>query len=143
MNSSPWLEVAVYVRTPAADAPIATESAANSDSTLMNSQLARSPAFTISPRPSTMCVWGVIGYAQITCGRQSATASATACEPSVCLSIDGLPAFGRHVERFGRRRDVLLRDCRRELFAYRGEHRRQLDHAGDRGEPAEQSGVRN
>ena len=61
MNSSPWLLVAVYVRAPAAEAPIATDSAANSDSTLMNSQPASAPDFTISPTPSTMCVCGVIG----------------------------------------------------------------------------------
>ena len=34
-----------------------------------------------------MWVCGVIGYAQITCGRHSATASATAREPSICLSM--------------------------------------------------------
>src|SRR5215207_60562 len=34
MNSSPWLAVAVYVRAPVADAPIATDIAANSESTL-------------------------------------------------------------------------------------------------------------
>ena len=61
MKSRPWLLVAVYVRTPAAEEPIATDSAANSLSTLMNSQLASSPVFTNSPRPSTMCVCGVIG----------------------------------------------------------------------------------
>ena len=40
---------------------MATDIAANSDSTLMNSQFASSPAFTISPRPSTICVCGVMG----------------------------------------------------------------------------------
>src|SRR5215475_1071914 len=98
MNNRPWLLVAVYVRALAADAPIATDNAANSDSTLMNSQFASSPAFTISPKPSTMCVCGVIGYAQITCGRHSAIASATACEPSVCLSIDGVLRFGGDIK---------------------------------------------
>jgi hypothetical protein len=34
-----------------------------------------------------MCVCGVIGYAQITSGRLSATASATARDPSICLSM--------------------------------------------------------
>ena len=29
-----------------------------------------------------MCVWGEIGYAQMTSGRHNATASATAREPS-------------------------------------------------------------
>ena len=53
--------VADPARAPAADAPIATLIAANSDSTLMNSHSVNSPDFTISPRPSTMCVWGEIG----------------------------------------------------------------------------------
>src|SRR4029079_843301 len=143
MNRSPWLLVAVYVRTPAADAPIATDKAANSDSTLMNSQPPSSPDFTISPRPSTMCVCGVIGYAQMTCGRQSATASATACEPSVCLSIGCLPRLGCDVECFGSRRDVLLGNGRGKLLADCGDDRWQLDHAGDRCEAAQKRGVRN
>src|SRR5674476_1192037 len=46
---------------PAAEAPIATESAANSLSTLIYSQSTRLPSFTSSPRPSTMWVWGVMG----------------------------------------------------------------------------------
>ena len=33
-----------------------------------------------------MCVCGVMGYAQITSGRQSATVSAMAREPSICFS---------------------------------------------------------
>src|SRR4029079_18491077 len=142
MNRSPWLLVAVYVRTPAADAPIATDKAANSDSTLMNSQPPSSPDFTISPKPSTMCVCGVIGYAQITCGRHSATASATACEPSVCLSIGRLLRRGDDLERVGRRRNVLLRDGRWEFFANRGDDRCKPDRAGDRRETAEQRRVR-
>ena len=43
MNSRPWLAVAVKARAPVADAPIATDMAANSDSTLMNSQGVSSP----------------------------------------------------------------------------------------------------
>jgi hypothetical protein len=46
---------------PAAEAPMATLIAANSDSTLMNSHGASAPDFTISPRPSTMCVCGEMG----------------------------------------------------------------------------------
>ena len=42
---------------------------------------------TISASASTICVWGVIGYAEITCGRQRRTASATACDPSVISII--------------------------------------------------------
>ena len=49
MNSSPWLAVAVKARAPAAEAPMATDIAANSDSTLMNSQGDSSPVFTSSP----------------------------------------------------------------------------------------------
>ena len=40
---------------------MATDSAANSDSTLMNSQFCNAPVFTIAPTPSTMWVCGVIG----------------------------------------------------------------------------------
>src|SRR5215470_8694498 len=116
MKSRPWLAVAVYARAPAADAPIATDSAANSDSTLMNSQFASSPDLTISPRPSTMCVCGVIGYAQMTCGRHNATASATECEPSVCLSIGGLLRGRRDRVRFVGGRDVLRGDGGGKLF---------------------------
>src|SRR5271157_2938327 len=91
MYSSPWLAVAVYARAPVADAPIATDIAANSDSTFTNSQGASSPLFTSWERFSTMCVWGEIGYAQMTSGRHSATASATAREPSTCRSTRQLP----------------------------------------------------
>src|SRR4030095_11591257 len=108
----------------------------------MNSHPASSPDFTISPRPSTMCVCGVIGYAQITCGRHSATASATACEPSVCLSIDCLLRLAHDVECFGGRRDVFFRDGRGEFLANRREHGWELDHAGDCGEAAQKRCVR-
>src|SRR5450759_1949892 len=90
MKSSPWLEVAVKARAPAADAPIATEIAPNSDSTLTNSHGERVPAFTIVPIAAMMCVWRELGYAQTTSGRQRATVSATAREPSICRSTDQL-----------------------------------------------------
>ena len=61
MNSSPWLAVAVYVRAPAAEAPMQADIAPNSLSTLRNSQVPSSPAFTICDRPSTMWVCGEIG----------------------------------------------------------------------------------
>ena len=61
MNSNPWLAVAVYVRAPVADAPIATDIAANSDSTLMNSQGASAPDCTSDDSASTMWVWGEMG----------------------------------------------------------------------------------
>ncbi len=44
-----------------ADAPMHTDMAANSDSTLMNSQCSRAPDFTSAPTPSMMWVWGEIG----------------------------------------------------------------------------------
>jgi hypothetical protein len=61
MKRSPWLAVAVYARAPVAEAPIETDIAANSDSTLMNSHGESWPDFTIAPRASMMCVWGEIG----------------------------------------------------------------------------------
>ena len=57
---------------------MATLMAANSDSTLMYWQVPSSPLRTILLSASTMWVWGVIGYAQITSGRLSAMASALA-----------------------------------------------------------------
>src|SRR5215470_10669965 len=90
MNSRPWLAVAVNARAPAADAPIATDMAANSDSTLMNSHGASSPDFTSRLSASTMWVWGEIGYAQITSGLQRATDSATAADPSIWTRLAGL-----------------------------------------------------
>ena len=80
--------------------------AANSDSTLMNSDFS-SPFFTMALSASTMWVCGVIGYAQITSGRHKATASAIAREPSTCLSIGQcLPLFPDEIERGPGRRDV-------------------------------------
>jgi hypothetical protein len=46
--------VAVYALAPAEDAPIDTDMAANSDSTLMNSHGESDPAFTIAPIASIM-----------------------------------------------------------------------------------------
>ena len=53
--------MAVKARAPAAEAPMATDIAANSDSTLMNSQGDSSPVFTSSPSASMMWVCGEIG----------------------------------------------------------------------------------
>ncbi len=69
-------------------------------STLMNSQGVSEPFFTSLPSPLTMCVCGEIGWAQITSGRLSATASATACEPSICLRMATL-FKGRDRQHFG------------------------------------------
>ncbi len=98
------------MRAPAADEPMATDIAANSDSTLTNSHGASSPVFTSWESPSTMWVCGEIGYAQMTSGRHSATASATARDPSSCLSMGGLPHRGLHVL-------VGRRGCGRVAFA--------------------------
>src|SRR4051812_32432367 len=107
----------------------------------MYSQSSSSPDFTISPRPSTMWVCGVIGYAQITCGRQSAIASATAREPSACLSMDALRLARGERERRAGRRDILLRDRGGEFLADRGQHGREEDLAGERREAGQQRGV--
>src|SRR3954453_13528620 len=61
MYSNPWLAVAVYVRAPVAEAPMHTDIAPNSDSTLRYSQPVSSPAATMRASPSTMCVCGEIG----------------------------------------------------------------------------------
>src|SRR5690349_14738045 len=68
--------------------------APNSDSTMRYSHDVSSPVRTRSARDSTMCVCGEMGYAAITSGRHSVTARATACEPSIWLSI-GQPPQGR------------------------------------------------
>jgi hypothetical protein len=53
-----------------------------------------------------MCVCGVFGYAQIPSGRLSATASATARAPSICLSMAlsllcASPMTGSHRQQLG------------------------------------------
>src|SRR5574340_367538 len=106
MYRRPWLEVAVYARAPVAEAPIHADMAANSDSTSRYSQRASCPDRTRSERLSTTCVWGEIGYAAITSGRQSATACATASDPSTCLRIRPLARARHREERGPRRRDV-------------------------------------
>src|SRR5688500_7543795 len=63
MNRRPWLAVAVYEREPVAVAPMATDMAANSDSTLRNSHGPRSPDPTSAASASTMWVCGVLGEA--------------------------------------------------------------------------------
>src|SRR5271166_5760356 len=142
MYSSPWLAVAVYARAPVADAPIATDIAANSDSTFTNSQGASSPLFTSWERFSTMCVWGEIGYAQMTSGRQSETASATAREPSTWRTAQPLHLVLNPVVGSLRRRHVALADGRREALADRARHGVERNGATQRSEAAEQRGVR-
>ena len=65
--------------------------APNSDSTMRYSHGASSPVRTRSDSDSTMWVCGEIGYAAITSGRHRVTARATACEPSIWLSIGQPP----------------------------------------------------
>src|SRR6266511_1421433 len=141
MYSSPWLAVAVYVRAPVAEAPIIALIAANSDSTLRNSHRPRSPRFTIAERPSTMCVCGEIGYAQMTSGRHIATAAATAWEPSICLSTGELRSVGDDGERGLGRTGVALAHLAGELLANRRRQRGQRDDLGERDESAEERRV--
>src|SRR4051794_15164712 len=140
MNSRPWLAVAVYVRAPVADAPIATDMAANSDSTLTYSHGARSPVRTSPESASTMCVCGEIGYAGMTSGRHRATVSATAREPSICLS--GMERSFHEGVRRDRGCAVAHGDGTGEARLDGGGHRPQRDDAAERSEAAEQGGVR-
>src|SRR5512136_2148204 len=61
-----------------------TEAAENSESTRTYSA-SSSPSATILARNSTMWVWGVMGYAEMTAGRHAFTAWVTAIEPSMTL----------------------------------------------------------
>src|SRR6185295_13155700 len=112
--------------------------AASSDSTLVSSHGASSPVFTSWESASTMCVWGEIGYAAMTSGRQAATASATAREPSICLDMARLP--DERERRLGRLHVALGRRGR-EALADRGGHRIERHDAGDGGERPEQRRV--
>src|SRR5579863_3787527 len=137
MKSSPWLAVAVYARAPVAEAPMATDIAANSDSTLMNSHGASCPLFTSVESAATMCVCGEMGYAQMTSGLDSATASATAREPSTCLSTGDLPDLLTHeLESAFCAGDVAVREPSCESVTYGRNDRREGDHACEGGESA-------
>src|SRR2546430_1348787 len=126
---------------------MATDMAANSDSTLRNSALSSS-LFTIADSASTMWVCGVIGYAQITCGRHIATASATARDPSICLSIglclssECLSLVPDEVECGPGGGAIALRALPGDPLVDRGQPRVQADRPGQRGEPAEKRGAR-
>src|SRR4051794_238509 len=118
---------------------MATDIAANSDSTLTNSQGARRPSFTSLERPSTMWVCGEMGYAQMTSGRHMATASATATEPSICLSNETLLPLGEDQMVCGARGlHVAVGDVPGEALADRVLERGERDDARRRGECAEQ-----
>ncbi len=73
ISSSPWEDVDEYVLAPVALAPTSAESAENSLSTLIYSQLGISPSAMNWDRSSTIWVCGVIGYADITLGLQTFT----------------------------------------------------------------------
>src|SRR5690242_13618575 len=105
--------------------------APNSDSTVTNSHRFRSPAATSSAMPSTLWVCGELGYAGPTCGRHRATASATARDPSICLSTAGLPPGGPDdvVGRF-RGGDVAAGHRLREALTDGGQHRVQRHRPG-------------
>src|SRR3989337_3823688 len=81
ISASPCEVVEEYVRAPAALAHISAEMAENSDSTFIYSQFI-SPSAANWARSSTICVCGVIGYAEITCGLLTFTAWATPNDPS-------------------------------------------------------------
>src|SRR3954447_20775011 len=118
-----------------------TDIAANSDSTLMYSHGASAPVFTSEDSPSTMWVCGEIGYAPITSGRHRATASATAREPSSCLSMSRLQQLGADVlERLLCSGRVGLADVPGETVPVRGGHGVDRYEAVQHGEPAEQRG---
>ena len=90
-----------------------------------------------------MCVCGEIGYAETTSGRQSATARATACEPSIWLRMRSPPASwttsrGRASAAATFRSPVAAG----EPLADRRGDGVERDDAGQRGERAEQRGVR-
>ena len=141
MYSSPWLDVAVYARAPAADAPIAADIAPGSDSTIRYSHGASSPMRTRSSA-STMCVCGEIGYAEITSGRQSATALATG-ERAFDLATDDLRCLElRGGVRRLRGNDVARRDLRFEARSDGGRDRRDRDDARQRSGTTQQGGVR-
>src|SRR3954471_3483616 len=72
----------------------------------------------------------------MTSGRASATASATAREPSSCFSMAHRLVGG------GGGGDIRLRKLGRELLANRRAHRFERHDAGDRGKVAEQRRVR-
>src|SRR5450631_1472554 len=69
-------------------------------------------------------------------------ASATASEPSVCLSIDRLLLFARDVERLCGGGDILRGEHRRKFLADRGHNRCQGDHAADGGERPQERHIR-
>src|SRR5665811_1542369 len=139
MKSSPWLDVAVKVRAPVADAPMHADIAPNSDSTIRYSQGLSSPVRTMSDSASTMCVCGEIGYAGITSGRQSATARATAWDPSICLSIGETPPLLYDVlEGIRSCHGIGIADRTREPLPDGTDHRGERDDPGQRCEPAEQ-----
>src|SRR4030042_1771956 len=86
ISSSPCPAVAVKVLAPTADAPRQALMAECSDSTGTYSAFS-SPLATSSASDSTICVWGVIGYAAPAAASASPTACAPATDPSIPTSL--------------------------------------------------------
>src|SRR5665213_3518367 len=97
----------------------------------MNSHGESSPDFTMAPTASMMCVCGEMGYAQTTSGRQCATVSATARDPSICRNIGELllGVDGQSVGRF-RGCGIALSDHSGKPLAHGSRDRRERDLAG-------------
>src|SRR5437764_3394718 len=77
----------------------------------------------------------------MTWGRHSAMASATAREPSICLSMGGLRLRQRLRIRLGRGGNVTIRERLGELVLHRGDDRIELDDAGQRCKSRKQRNV--
>ncbi len=87
ISASPCEEDAVNVREPASDAPVRTLMAESSLSTSLT-VLSITPSAAKSARYSTSGVCGVMGYAAMMPGRQSAAAIAAALLPlRTCTSL--------------------------------------------------------
>src|SRR5207342_329703 len=116
--------------------------APNSDSTIRIRQLPTRPSPTRSDRPSTMWVCGEIGYAATTSGRQRATVSAIARDPSTCFSMaHPLRSVLDQVEAVGRELGVEVARVAGEAVAHGQLQGGQVDHPGESGEGTEQAGV--
>ena len=100
---------------------------------------------TRSDSASTMWVCGEMGYAATTCGRQRATVSATAREPSICLSTATLPGGDdQRVRLLGEAQRWRRPPCRRARRTARAIAPRTAARPTtpvSRGERAEQRGV--
>src|SRR4249919_1717466 len=87
-----------------------------------------------------MWVCGEIGYAAITSGRQRATVSAIAREPSTCERIVAHPLFGE-AEAVGSQPGVQLPRLAAEALLHGLAEGLERDDPGDPGQGTEQCGV--